>query len=61
MDGGLDEPTVVKLDHIEALESEVQQTVAMLEHIGKSAAAIVKPAENIGHSGAALCFEDQRA
>ena len=60
MDGGIDQPTVVKLDHIEALESEVQQTVAMLEHIaGKSAAAIVKLAEYIGQwSG--IVFEDQR-
>eukprot|EP00964_Phaeocystis_antarctica_P084252 scaffold53036_cov63-Phaeocystis_antarctica.AAC.2 len=39
---------------------EVQQTVAMLEHIGKSAAAIVKLAEYIDQwSG--IVFEDQRA
>ena len=60
-DGGFDQPTIFRLDHIEALESEVQQTVAMLEHIaGKSAAAIVKLAEYIGQwSG--IVFEDQRA
>ena len=60
MDGGFDQPTIVRLDHSKALESEVQQTVAMLAHIGKSAAAIVKPAEYIGQwSG--IVFEDQPA
>ena len=60
MDGGFDEPTIGRLDHTEALESEVQQTIAMLEHIGKSTAAIVKAAENIGQwSG--IVFEDQGA
>ena len=57
MDGGFDQPTIVRLDHSKALESEVQQTVAMLAHIGKDAAAIVKPAEYIGQwSG--IVFED---
>ena len=46
--GGLNEPTIVRLDHTKALESEVQQTVAMLEHLGTSAATILKPAEHIG-------------
>ena len=63
MDGRFNEPTIVRLDHTKALESEVQQTVAMLEHIGKTAhsvAAVVKPAEYIGQwSG--IVFEDQRA
>ena len=38
----------VRFDHTKALASELQQTVAMLEHIETSAAAIVKPAEHIG-------------
>ena len=60
MDGGFNERTIVRLDHTKALESEVQQTIAMLEHIGKSTAAIVKAAENIGQwSG--IVFEDQGA
>ena len=47
MDGRFDEPTIVRLDHTKALESKVQQTVTMLEHMGKNAAAFVKPAEHI--------------
>ena len=59
MDGRLDEPTIVRLDHTKALESELQQTVAMLEHI-RTAAAIIKPAEYIGQwSG--IVFKGQRA
>ena len=59
MDDRLHEPTIVRLDHTEALESEVQQTDAMLEHIGTSAAPIVKPAEYIGQWNG-MVFEDQR-
>ena len=59
MEGGFDQPTIVRLDRTEALESEVQQTVDMLAHIGKSAAAIVKPAEYIGQ-WCGMVFEDQR-
>ena len=59
MGGGFDQPTIVRLEHTEAPESEVQQTVARLEHIGTSAAAIVKPAEYIGQWNG-FVFEDQR-
>ena len=47
VDGGLDRPTIARLDHTKALKREVQQTVTMLEHMGKNAAAFVKPAEHI--------------
>ena len=60
MDGGFNQPTIARLDHTKALESEVQQTIAMLEHIGTSATAVVKPAEYTDQwSG--IVFEDQRA
>ena len=45
MSGRFNEPTIVKLDHAETLKREVQQNVAMLEHIQTNAAAIVRPAE----------------
>ena len=47
VDGGLDRPTIARLDHTKALKREVQQTVTLLEHMGKNAAAFVKPAEHI--------------
>ena len=63
--GGFDQPTIVTRQarpHKKALESEVQQTVAMLEstleHDNERPTAIVKPAEYIDQwSG--MAFEDQ--
>ena len=40
-------PTIARLDHTKARASEMQQTAATLQHIGKSAAAVVKPAKHI--------------
>ena len=59
MNGGFDQPTIVRLEHTKAIESEVQQTVAVLEHIGKSA-AVARPAEHI-NEWSGVVFEDQRA
>ena len=51
MEGNHEEPTIVKLDKTEDLEEEVKRTRAMLKHIDKSAAQIVKPPEYIGERG----------
>ena len=59
MNGGFDQPAIVRLEHTKAIESEVQQTVAVLEYIGKSA-AVARPAEHI-NEWSGVVFEDQRA